>query len=566
MARQQRRRLRHLAGLIFFGIPLGLILLVAARPVAQAIRTSHARGLARESLVAADARDWKRANEKARAALALAPAEALAAVAEARVFSAGAPQRAIAAWSALCARFPTDEGYRIELVLALARLDRGIEARELFARCTETTRAGASGRLAAGLLAVAVGDTPRAVVSLREAMRLAPAELESRWVLGRLLLAGNLEEVRKGIALLEGLQADLLFGRPARLLLVGAHQKAGDFSRARLEAEALAAAPDASVEDLLRLSSLLQERDDPAPRAALRARINALITRDRGSLAFYLAQLIERSDGRAEALTIAAELPPETRDSRILTPILARLWESAPGTRTEFRQILRSGDWTGAEHEADAYRARLAEREENPPLRAELWGRAERRAGDDPESLARLLGLARRWHWTEEPLALYPRLALRRPNDRALLEEWHGAGITARRSSAVQASCAALLAAGVNTPRIRNDFVGAALLRGQERARAAELALQNFAGEPLNPDFAATYATSLRLAGRAWDGLRVLDALDPVSAIREPVQLERAACLAALGRKAEARAIALKVPQGIWFPEEEGMLAQLRAE
>lgn len=553
--------------LVLLTLVAGGLLVVAllARPTSRLVKSWQARRMTAEALAAVEKRDWKTADAKLRGALTLSPFEPVARVAWARLLGQGPPEEAAKAWDDVCKLRPEAAEYRLEYAIALLRVDKMAEAEAEFARCGEVGQRSARGRLFEGMRWLRLGDRPRGISALRDTIRLAPDDLDTRWFLGGQLLAGSATERLEGGRLLESLR-DVPGLQRAAILLLFQHARAdGDLERARGLAAELAAGEGSSMADQVRLAEVLADQGETSARSELEKKMLKEAEGAWPAMAAVLAWLGSRPETRQKALDVAELLLPEGRFSRFLTPVLAELWEPEKRHLEQFREILRQGDWGEWEMLGAVFRARLAEKEGAEAVRQEQWRRALESAGWQPASLERLLGLSRRWRWLAAEIELYERLAVLRPGDRALLKGWRLVGVTTRRSDIVQRACAALLAAGDESFETKNDFAAAALMRRIEVDRAAKLAVENYSAQPKSPYAAATYAFSLRLQGQAEEGLRVLGQL-PVEPGEHPsVQLERACCLEALGRREEARAIATKLPSGLWFPEEEKTLVRLRA-
>ncbi len=542
----------------------GGVVALGARPLAQKLKAWHARRLAKEGIELIESRKWREANAKVADASRLAPGEAEVRVARARLFAQGTPAQEVQAWREVIDAFPGEPEHYTGLALALLRAGLTAEAAQTLERLPESLRGSGRARLAEGLLRWREGNASRAESALREAVQLLPRAPEAQLALARFLVGGSGVQARAGVELLERLRApagDPEAGRAARFALLEYFLGANDLPRSLGLARELAEQPGADFSDMLLLATVLARAGADSALAPLLQRLIENAEGKPGELASLLAWL-QRNGRQAAALELAGKLPVDIQRKAGLTPALAGLWESV-GRRAELRELLRQGDWSEARFVRAAYLARTAEQDGNRELREAHWARALAEAGADPVTLQGLLAFAVQWRWGADQLELHRRLAALPHPAPAQLQAWWEAAATLRHVPHVFDATRALLAAGIDNVGIRNDFAATALLLGRELPRAHTLALQNFQAQPDRLEVAATWATSLRLQGRVEEALRVIARLPSDSARAPEVEMERAFCFAAAGRKEEAKAIASRVRVEVLTTEEQALWREL---
>ncbi len=555
LARARRIRLLFLAGILLISLAW-----VGARPLARFVKGRHAANLAAESIAATERRDLRLAAERLSAAAALSPAHPRVALAQGRLLNAVSLPEAVAAWERVIAAQPGVPEYQLELALAYFRAGRlGDSARAHAA--AGASRDSARGAFVAGLLAASRGEIALGESFLRHSLQLEPARIDTRIALGQLLLAGGPKSL-EGRQILEPLREDALEGRRVTAILADHARNTGDLARGIALAQALADPPGGKPEDLVRLVRLLGEAHEEAQLDTLVKAVLPAARQDRKTAAALLGGLIALQRV-AQADALVADLPTEIWTSGELLSTVAMLSARSVQGEPRLRELLRRGEWTDQELLRAACSARLAGFEGEERARSERWERARSLAGTRA-ARQQLLALAREWSWGREQLKLLGELAPLLPPEIGLLREWHRMAAALRDTAGVAAATEALLAAGDVSSRVKNDFAAASILLGQNRDRAARYAFENFSSEPADPNYLATYASSLRQQGRAAEALNVVEDAVQLGVSGPSLELERAAALEALGRREEAVRAAAGVPRGTRCPEEEAILTRLQ--
>ncbi|MBS0656849.1 MAG: hypothetical protein JSR82_01220 [Verrucomicrobia bacterium] len=554
----RRWRLLFVAALV-----VGLIAWFAARPVSRYIKGRHADSLVREGETLFAVGEFEEAMKRMESAGALAPVRPSVLRLRARLMSAYNLPGAAAAWADLVRQTPEDEAVRIEWVIALLRADQREAAAKEFQLVSEAGRASARGRLASGMLVYLKGDARAAEAAIREAARLDASDLVTRLELGRLLVMSNAEA--EGRSVLEDLRTNPRFRRAATLLLIEAARRRADYPAALTLARELAAARNAEPVDLPRVLDLLREtKDETGLEAALQEAIPLTLRDRRASLALLVWLVEQRQHERA--LLFQQALPAEFWTAREFVPVLGLLLTRRADDLARLKDLLRRGDWSLQEAFRLACTARQAEWERDPPARRDRWTRALALAVKEPAALPVLQRCTREWNWPREQLAVLREIGVLSPQDRVALRAWYDFAAVQRDTVNVADAARALLAAGENSLQIRNDYATANLLLGQDMARAAQIALENYNSQPGGIVYVGTYAGSLRLLGRPADALRVLDEADTRGLKHPALTFERALALQALGRRAEAREIVEKLPAADRLPEHNALLKRLKEE
>jgi Flp pilus assembly protein TadD len=201
-------------------------------------------------------------------------------------------------------------------------------------------------------------------------------------------------------------------------------------------------------------------------------------------------------------------------------------------------------------------------RELGQPWRAE-WDPLAAEVDDaQPDGLL-LAQLLIGWHWRDEALSLLWAASRKPGTDTRALEYLWGLYSQTNDTAELMRVATAQIALEPENPTRKNNYAFLSLLLDGGSDHALRLAEEASESNPKVPEWAATYAYALHLAGRDADARKVMANLDPAALYRPGVALYYAIVLAGNGDNAKAReSLARLNPSGM-LPEEQKLAAAL---
>jgi len=167
------------------------------------------------------------------------------------------------------------------------------------------------------------------------------------------------------------------------------------------------------------------------------------------------------------------------------------------------------------------------------------------------------------WHWRDEALSLLWVAAGKPGTDARALEYLWGLYSQTSDTPELMQVATAQIALEPDSPTRKNNYAFLSLLLNGGSEHAQRLAKDAWASNPKIPEWSATYAYALHLAGRDADARKLMENLDPETLRRPGVALYYAIVLAGNGDTAKAReALARLNPNGM-LPEEQKLAAAL---
>ena len=321
-------------------------------------------------------------------------------------------------------------------------------------------------------------------------------------------------------------------------------------------AEKLRSLPEHNFGD--ELSCLEAILPDPAFHPALeeieqRAAANPL-------LASGLGDWLNAHGMAVETLRWFAQLPVETQSS-------ARL------QMTEAEGYLATTDWNGLEtflakcHWDDAEYLRRAmqirgKRELSQPWEKE-WKQLTVDVGANPPEGLLLAQLVAGWNWRDETIDLLWGAATKPQTDsKALQYLWSLYSQTNETEKLLRVAQAQIALDPTNPAKKNNDAFLSMLLYGPSE-HSGRLAKEASATNPKIPEWVATYAYALHLAGKDSEAKKEMEDLPPDALGRPGIALYYAIILAANGNSAGARESLAKLNPAGMLPEEQKLAADL---
>jgi hypothetical protein len=355
---------------------------------------------------------------------------------------------------------------------------------------------------------------------------------------------------------LEGVLADARVNLPAARALLYDAVRSRDRARAQRFAEKLRSLPEHNfTDDLSCLEPLMGE---PAFRPALdeiehRAESNALWAAEAGD---WL-----NSHGMvAETLQWFPRLP-----EAIQTNVRVQMTEAEGYTATSdwkgLQVFLTGCHWESGEYLRRAMVIRC-KRELSEPWEKE-WNQLAADAEANPPQGFLLAQLAIGWNWRNEALNLLWGAATKPQTDsKALQSLWDLYSQTNETDKLLRVAQAQLALEPSNPARKNNDAFLSLLLHGASE-HSERLAREASTTNPNVPEWAATYAYALHLAGKDAEAKKVMEHLSPEALQRPGIALYYAIVLAANGDADKARESLSKLNPTGMLPEERKLAADL---
>ncbi|MEI8340747.1 MAG: hypothetical protein WCH43_04315, partial [Verrucomicrobiota bacterium] len=343
-----------------------------------------------------------------------------------------------------------------------------------------------------------------------------------------------------------------------RALLFDA-MRSGDLARAQQFAEKLGSLPGRTFSD--DLSCLEAVMSQPAFHPALealehRAESDPLRTTETGDW-------LNAHGMSAEALRWFARLP-EPIQSNVRVQMTRAESYSATYDWTELEAFLEKCHWDLGEYLRRAMLIRC-KRELSQPWKKE-WKQLVTEVDATPTDGLLLARLVTGWDWRPETIELLWGASTKPQTESIALQYlWDLYSRTNETGELLRVARAQLKLDPSNPVKKNNEAFLTLLLTGASD-RAERLASEAATLNPNVPEWAATYAYALHLAGKKSEAKKVMDHL-PAEALKRPgVALYYAIVLAANGEDAKARESLAKLNPNGMLPEEQKLAADLATE
>jgi hypothetical protein len=262
----------------------------------------------------------------------------------------------------------------------------------------------------------------------------------------------------------------------------------------------------------------------------------------------------------AETLRWYAQLPEPVR-SNVRVQMTAAESHSAVRDWNSLENFLNGCHWGDGEYLRKAMLVRC-KRELSRPWEKE-WKQLVTDVQTNPPADLLLAHLAIDWNWRDEALGLlWPAATKPRTEWKALQYLWDLYSRTSDTRELLRVAKMQLNLDPSNPTRKNNEAFLSLLLYGASE-RASRLAREASAANPKVPEWAATYAYALHLAGKDSGAAKVMADLSPDALGRPGIALYYAIVLEANGDQPRAREILVKLNPAGMLPEERKMAADL---
>ncbi len=410
-----------------------------------------------------------------------------------------------------------------------------------------------------GACAAADSELGLAEAHFEKAVALDPTDPSHRATLAAFRLANepSLDVRAAALRELEAAQTDsgAVSLYALRALLADA-LRTGDRDRAQRFAAKLRAHPQHTFSDeLLCLDAIMPGPDFPAALADLEHRAGS----DAQS-ATETGDWLNAHAMSAETVRWIPTLPESLQENIRVQLTLAQGWLGA-GDWKGLQAWLGKRQWGESDYLRRAMLIRCA-RELGQPWQAGWDQLAASVDAAPPEGLL-LAQLLIGWHWRDEALALLWTAAGKPGTDAKSLEYLWGLYSQTNDTLELMQVATAQIALDPENPTFKNNYAFLSLLLNGASEHALRLAQEASATNPKIPEWAATDAYALHLAGRDIEARKVMENLDPAALKQPGVALYYAIVLAATGDMAKARQSLAKLNESGMLPEEQKLAAAL---
>lgn len=530
------------------------------RPVYRDWKQRRLLKQAREFVAQADLRN---ATLCARKVLAMNPTNLEATRLMAKVTVALRSPVAVDWWRRIAELEPDVAQNHLEFATAALAYNQTATAAKALSVVPEAQRHTAGYHMTAAIVAAAVKQLSLAERHFTAALALEPTNQMAQLNLAVLQIqATDTNAVNTGRARLEALCDSPQHGRDALRHLVRDATRRGEFSRAATLAQKLQSLPSAAFEDrLLYLSALKANHDD-----AWRQQFD-LMQEAGGQKPEPLLQLaawLREHEGPDASLKWLQALPLTVRSNQPLSMATVDAYTAKKDWQS-IKDYLSDQNWAGADFLRRATLAR-AHLEAGEALASQVnWKAALKAASDRPKALAALLTLLESWNWQNEREELLWVLVQRFPGERWAFQSLNDFYLASNNTRGLHKLYSSVIGYDVADAAAKNNFAATALLLNTQTNRAHELAREVYKVNPQNGIFASTYAYSLYLQGKVDEALRVFERLNPESLTAPSIAVYYGAVLAATDQRPKALKYLDLAEQGKLLPEEQALVAAVRA-
>jgi predicted Zn-dependent protease len=402
-----------------------------------------------------------------------------------------------------------------------------------------------------------------------EASRLGPNNDGYQLKLARLRLGSKSPELRAGaIAVLDQLSENPAMRSAALRVLLHDSVNRSERDRALQIADALANAPDATIEDkLTRLSALEALRVSngqalSAMRAVTKEELYARLAelqKEAASDPTAAAQVAAWMNGNHMALQVLDWKESFSAQVTSVPPLGVTIAESyaLASNWEKLKEFMEGSSWGKLDYLRLAYLSRACERLNDAGNATTAWNKSLAIAQAESASLQRLAAEASKWGWPARTEEMLWKIA-----DKGQCPRWAAEALwdfASRRNDtpSLYKASKLLLQADPKSLASRNNFVRLALLTEQDEDSAHSLAEALYNENAANPAIASTYALSLFRRGRPADAAAALDKLTPAQLHEPSVAFYQGLYLTAAGKPDEAEPYLQLGADAPLFPEME---------
>jgi predicted Zn-dependent protease len=472
------------------------------------------------------------------------------------------------AWRAEIAKLqPQILDNQLNLASAALRFGQFDIARKALGRVTPGDRDKAAYHIVAGWLARSEGNTADEEQHFAAAVNQEPSNELYQFNLAVLqILSPDPEKNARARDTLERLSKATAFRTAALRALLDNALRQNQLQPAEGLAQDLQMSPQVSFSDYL-ICLQLYRKLVAAKVAALLDKVKPVAARNPADLA-ELLNWMNKNDLAAEVLKWIEKLPP---DLITKPPAAVSVAEALAKTKSwsRLKRWTRTGTWGDTEYLRLAYRAYAARQLRQASADAEftaLWRAAEHEVGENPDRELSLARLATEWNLTTEAEQLWQRVAKNPPTRREALDALYQIYRASNDLPNLSLTAQRLHESSPEEEELTADAARFALLLDHNTPEGQRLAKEAYDKAPDHPACVVTYAFSLSVSGRTFEGIEILKKL-PTDQLRDPrVAAYYAVLLADENQVDAAREYAAIARAGSTFLEEKKMLDEAIAK
>jgi Flp pilus assembly protein TadD len=418
----------------------------------------------------------------------------------------------------------------------------------------------------AGAAAVALGQFSQAEAHFQEASRLEPTDMVPLLNIAVLRLSRtNESELKEGRAFLRGLSTNTdnaSLRRKALLELTADARRYRQTNSALALTKALAQETNAAfVDKLLRLQVLADSGNSELKQTL--ASVQREAAGDPAKI-YELSSWQTKRTPPADLLAWLQSLPAQTQTNRVVALLTAEAYCNAEDW-LGLQAFLKPQKWADWECVRYAFQARALDGQQLTNSAKTKWAEAFKESGDRKQSLAMLLELAVKWHWSSEEEKILRDIINKYPSEQWALKELTQILFASGSTGPLLEVFGQASDRNPSDLSLKNNLAWMALLVNAQGWKPNDLAREVYQKSPTNSHFASTYAFSLHLLHKDAEALKVLEKLNPADLENPSIAGGYGLVLQATGDRAKAKKyleIGSKAPM---LPEQRKLIEDASA-
>jgi len=465
-------------------------------------------------------------------------------------------------WRGQIARLrPRDTASQLNLASAALRFGQLDTARKALENVPKENRESASYHVVAGWLSRAQGDEACQERHFAAALEKEPHNETYQYNLAAVRI--KLPDAQKQVqarATLEHLAQSAPFRVGSlRALLNDAIQRS-NLEAADRFAQELQLSPQVTFsDDLLCLD--FYKKLDQKKLATLLEKVKPLAAHEPDDLAALMGWM-NANGMSADVLRWMEKLPAEKTANPPAAVEVADAF-SAQKNWARLRRWTKGDDWGESEYLRLAYQAYARQQSRQEGAEAEsVWHDAERACEENPEREIRLARLASKWNLPAQAEQLWLRVAHDPFSRREALDSLFAIYRANNDLPNLYLTAMRLHETSPGEPLIAAEYARLSFLLDRNRDEGRRVAKEAFDQAPTEPPCAVAQALFLNLAGRAGDGIAILQKLPPEKLHDPRLALYLAVLLLNNGKPEAAREFIDEANSGFVFPEEKKLLEE----
>ena len=547
---------------LFFGLGLGLILLIAAIWGGHGayVRWQEKR-LVRRATIDIEKGDLRDASVAARSILQMRPDSPAAARVLAELAEHEGNRVELEWRRRVIEAAPGSVDDALALVRAAIKYNDIATAERTLAGVNEKARSTAAYHEAAALVAQSKEQDTKAEEEWREALRLRPDDT-SLQLQSATLQVRSTDPQRRAEAetMLEKLRSDANQRAAATRALIKARVARRENSQKIIGlARELQEYPEATFIDRLLFLDFLHQLEDPTFSSYL-DRTEQDVAADPAKCGQLLSWMSQHNLNLL-GLDFVKRIPPEILAKWPMPLAQADIYAHLRDW-SDLEKFVNRSSWGEAEFMRHAYFA-LALRGQRKPFTAE-WSAAVTAASRQTDSLTSLVRVTADWKWEDEMIELLWILAKKPEKQKETTQTLYSYYIKKNDTQGLYRVLVRWAEIEPDDLDVQNNFAQISLLLGANVPEARRIAADLYRKKPDNPSYATTYAYSLLTSGNAKEAARIMNSLT-AEQLRDPaVSAYYGICLAAL-RDQKARDFLKIGQQAPLLPEEKELVEKALA-